>query len=47
MTELNEELSGVGGGFKSYVEKLIPVRYFTSLKKLNVWDMMLYSHMNN
>ena len=46
MTEIDESFSGFDGAAKSYVQKLIPISDLFSLKKLNLWDMMFYGHMN-
>ena len=47
MTELDEPFSGFDGAFKPPLDKLIPIRGLLPWKTTELWDKMLYGHMNN
>ena len=47
MTEFDGPSFEVDVDFKPSVEKLMPLRDLLPWKKLNLWDMVLYGHIND
>ena len=47
MTEIDEQFNGADGAFKSSVYKAMPLHDLISSRYLNLWDIMLYRHIND